>query len=455
VSSPTSSNIEKNINSLGDPDCPFCKGLGFLREDLPIDHPMFGKIEICTCRQSVVSQEIRQRLFFLSNLEQLKHLTFENFNPNGRTGLFPRQAASLHSALEQSVRFGQLLNGWMIIQGGYGCGKTHLSAAIANFAANLGVHTLFITVPDLLDTLRYSYNSEDTTFEERFEEIRSVPLLILDDFGTQNATEWSQEKLFQIINFRYINHLPLVITTNLNLKDIEGRIRSRLDDPELVQKVVIEAPDYRNPVIDMGYHELSALNQLHGKTFFDFSLRNDENLANEELQSIKKALQLAEEYAKEPRGWLILMGSYGSGKTHLAAAIANYRENLGQKQLFIIVPELIDHLRSTFSPTSQVTFDRVFDDVKVAPFLILDDLSTQSITPWVREKLQQLFNFRYNRELPTVITTADTLENMDERIRSRLLDRRLCKIFAITSTPYTGGGRSASTTRKPQPRKRT
>ena len=50
--------------------------------------------------------------------------------------------------------------------------------------------------------------------EQRFEEIRNAGLLILDDFGTQNATPWAQEKLFQIINFRYINKLPTVITTS-------------------------------------------------------------------------------------------------------------------------------------------------------------------------------------------------------------------------------------------------
>ena len=50
--------------------------------------------------------------------------------------------------------------------------------------------------------------SEDVTFEERFEQIRQAPLLVLDDFGTQSATEWAREKLFQILNYRYINRLP-------------------------------------------------------------------------------------------------------------------------------------------------------------------------------------------------------------------------------------------------------
>jgi DNA replication protein DnaC len=133
------------------------------------------------------------------------------------------------------------------------------------------------------------------------------------------------------------------------------------------------------------------------------------------------------------------MGPYGSGKTHLAAAIANYRAATGIPPLFIMVPDLLDHLRSTFSPDSSTSYDRRFNQIRTAPLLILDDLGTQSMTPWVKEKLYQLFNYRYNANLPTVITTADSLSEIDPRIRSRMLDRRICRIYAITAPTYHGG----------------
>jgi DNA replication protein DnaC len=78
------------------------------------------------------------------------------------------------------------------------------------------------------------------------------PLLVLDDFGTHNATPWAQEKIYQIINHRYINQLPTVVTSNFLINDFEGRIRSRLQDPNLVTVVKILAPDYRNPADDTG-----------------------------------------------------------------------------------------------------------------------------------------------------------------------------------------------------------
>jgi DNA replication protein DnaC len=413
--------------------------VGYLRSDVPVGHPNFGRLEICVCRQRDVSEQVRERLYSLSRLDELKELTFDTFQPRGRKGLGEMQANSLEMAFNQAYHYAKSLNGWLLLRGGYGCGKTHLAAAISNYAVEMGVPTLFLTVPDLLDMLRFSYDSEDTSFENRFHEIRNASLLVLDDFGTQNATGWAQEKLFQIINYRYINKLPLVITTNLNPDDIEPRFRSRLADRELVTDVRINAPDYRRPLDDTGHPELSSLGLMANKTFGSFEDRAHEGLPPDEWKSMQKALKAAHSFAEKPKGWLILMGGYGSGKTHLAASIANYRAGLGDPPLFVMVPDLLDHLRATFSPNSNVAFDRRFDEIRMAPLLVLDDLGTQSMTPWVKEKLYQLFNYRYNAELPTVITTSDSLDEMDPRIRSRLLDGKLCSIYAITVPAYHGG----------------
>lgn len=437
---PTSSSDSSAPRDLpGDPDCEICGGVGYVRRDVPVGHPDFGKLQVCICRQGDLNRGRRERLYALSNLDQLRHLTFENFEPRGRIGIGPAQANSLEQAYNHARQFAEHPQGWLLLQGRYGCGKTHLAAAIANFVVDLGVPTLFLTVPDLLDQLRFAYNAEGVTFEERFEEIRRVRLLVLDDFGTQNATPWAQEKLFQILNFRYINRLPTVVTTNLSLNEIEGRIRSRLTDPELVTRMVITAPDYRQPMDTSGQPELSALPLLGDKTFGNFSLRRDEKLPKEDLKRLEKAFKGAQQFAENPTGWLILVGGYGSGKTHLAAAVGNYRLGLGAPALLVMVPDLMDHLRATFNPQSPVRYDRLFDEVRTAPLLILDDLGSQAMTPWVKEKLYQIFNYRYNATLPTVITTAASLDELDPRIRSRLEDRRLCRLYALTVPPYRGG----------------
>ncbi len=430
----------------GDINCPYCHGLGYLRRDLPIGHPDFGRVQICSCRHGQVSRLIHQRLFSISNLNNLQHLTFENFQPRGRVGLGPWQADSLEHAYNQAQQFSQKADGWLLLQGGFGCGKTHLAAAIANFTVSMGVPTLFITVPDLLDALRFTYDNPESTFEERFEEIRNAPLLIMDDFGTQNATTWAQEKLFQILNYRYINRLPLVVTTNLLLEQIEGRIRSRLEDPELVTRVFIQAPDFRRPTDDTTHSDLSSLGMHNEQTFSTWDDRQSENISPDFRQSLESALKIATNYAREPQGWLVFTGPYACGKTHLAAAIANSRADIGQPPLFISVADLLDHLRATFSSSSSISLDRRFEEIRSAPLLILDALGEQSPTPWANEKLFQLIDYRHINKLPTVITTAKYLNEVDERIYSRIMDARLCVICSIKAPGYTGG--HAKTTKR-------
>jgi len=63
---------------------------------------------------------------------------------------------------------------------------------------------------------------------------------------------------------------------------------------------------------------------------------------------------------QEPRGWLLLKGGFGAGKTHLAGAIANYRLQLGQPALFIVVPDLLDYFARDLFPNSAVTYDERF-----------------------------------------------------------------------------------------------
>jgi DNA replication protein DnaC len=162
-------------------------------------------------------------------------------------------------------------------------------------------------------------------------------------------------------------------------------------------------------------------------------------LAAEDQRSLERAFEAARQFSESPEGWLVLTGSYGSGKTHLAAAVANFRASQGQPVTFVVVPDLLDHLRATFSPSSDTSYDRRFEQIRGAPVLILDDLGTQAMTPWVKEKLYQLFNYRYNAALPTVITTADPLEDIDPRLRTRMLDARLCVIHAITAPAFRGG----------------
>jgi DNA replication protein DnaC len=177
----------------------------------------------------------------------------------------------------------------------------------------------------------------------------------------------------------------------------------------------------------------------------------DPDLQPAERENLRRAVATAGAYAEKPAGWLVLTGTYGCGKTHLAAAIANLQVASSRPApMFVVVPDLLDHLRATFSPASSITLDRLFDQVRSAPLLVLDDLGTESATPWAREKLFQLLNHRYSARLPTVITTSSEIDKIDARLRSRMLDSTRCTVFPILAPSYRGSKaqRDAKSSRK-------
>ena len=372
----------------------------------------------------------------LSNLDALARYTFDSFLQDG-LGLTEEKRINLRKVHQVVHSYANEPQGWLVLLGGYGCGKTHLAAAIANEQIARGRPSLFVVVPDLLDHLRAAYSPHSpTTYDQRFDQVRNAPLLILDDLGTQSSTEWAQEKLFQIFNHRYNTRLPIVVTSNLELEAIDIRIRSRLADPDLVQICTILAPDFRGSGADQTGSELSSLS-LHGEQTLDtFNLREDE-LSAEQVVSLQQAYMFAHNYANNPEDWLLLIGGYGCGKTHLAAAIANERVKQGHSALFVVVPDLLDHLRATYAPNSSVPYDRRLYEIRNAQLLILDDLGTHSATPWAQEKLYQIFNHRYNARLPTIITATDDAK-IDERLKSRLLDRGRCTSIRINAPSYRG-----------------
>ncbi len=432
VNTPTTSNTNDLVldrSAQGDV-CPLCHGIGYVRDDVPIDHPNFGRLFPCQCKAAEIERQRYEQLRTMSNLRHLTHLTFETFLPEGHA-LSPARAQSLSSAFEVALRFADRPEGWLVLLGVYGCGKTHLAAAIANRLIERGHAVLFVVVPDLLDHLRATFApGSPASFDVRFDEIRNAPILILDDLGTQSSTPWALEKLFQILNHRYAARLPTVITSNQSLEEIDIRIRSRMVDPDLSHVSVIRALDFRGGAVDRDQSGLSSLGLMGDLTFDQFELREGE-LSAAERDNLRNALELCRAYTMNPDGWLVLSGGYGAGKTHLAAAIANARVAMGHSALFVVVPDLLDHLRATFSPTSQVRFDKRFEEVRTAPLLVLDDLGTESASPWAREKLFQLLNHRYVARLSTVITTVQTVEEMDPRLRSRMLDTRRCTFFGL------------------------
>lgn len=227
--------------------CEICHDAGYYILDVSVDHPQFGRPQKCSCRRNNDESRKADDLRKLSNLHLMSHLTFENFD---------KTVPGVEEAYAAAQDFARNPDGWLLLRGPIGSGKTHLAVATAlDMIVRYDSPVLFMVVPDLLDHLRAAFDPNKAVgYDERFEQVKTASILILDDLGTENATPWAREKLFQIFNYRYNEQLPIIVTTNADLRPgsgrarvsgaIDERIRSRLLDQRNTY-AELDAEDYR------------------------------------------------------------------------------------------------------------------------------------------------------------------------------------------------------------------
>lgn len=143
-------------------------------------------------------------------------------------------------------------------------------------------------------------------------------------------------------------------------------------------------------------------------------------------EALSAAMSFANSIARGiSRPGLIFEGDVGSGKTFLAAAIANNLITKGVNVEFIIVPEFLDELRNNIQKEGDNN-NILINRIKNSDVLILDDMGAHNFSPWVQNILFTIVNYRLNHQLPIIITTNLNYDQMEdtlgERIASRLME---------------------------------
>ncbi len=215
-----------------EPVCQRCQGAGFLRGD--------DGVIACDCLQPAIEADRMRRLRKWCALPEgvEPRLTLDNYRAKR-----PDQKAALEAARRLAEGGGLP---WLVLSGERGTGKTHLAIGIILERLRLGQEGKlgkYVYTPDMLDEIRSGFDSgEARGILERY---KSVPLLVLDDLGTQKTSEWVAETLDRLIDWRYLRRLPMVVTTNLPPDQLPARIGDRLCDRQISLWCVLDGPSYR------------------------------------------------------------------------------------------------------------------------------------------------------------------------------------------------------------------
>ena len=191
--------------------CPACKGLGYVRHDVPMSHPDFGRLFDCLeCRGAAKLERLRR----MSRLSPaLAKARFDDFDPRTHLG---RVTTNIKAWMRATSP------GWLTLTGPNGVGKTFLLACIINTYLETKTPALYTTVADLLSDLQDTFNPKsEQVFSALFANVMAVDVLALDEAEKWHGTSWAQTQVFRLLEHRNRHpELRTVLATNSDLRPL-------------------------------------------------------------------------------------------------------------------------------------------------------------------------------------------------------------------------------------------
>lgn len=231
----------------GAKDCPICKGLGVVRNDISDPHhAMFGKLSPCECRSEEIAEhmaevsgmrdhELERRLDDIDPLVPVDRV--EALKTKPLIDVIRRENTA--GMIEVARRFVHEPWGWLTFWGPYGNGKTHVLQAIVNeFRTRYNLVGTYVTFADLLDAVRVGFEDSFATADRTAEKFRNLPILAIDEVDAARMTEYAQAFRRQLLDNRYRDGIEqnrfTVFAMNSDPKSLPGDLYSRMRDGRFV-----------------------------------------------------------------------------------------------------------------------------------------------------------------------------------------------------------------------------
>jgi DNA replication protein DnaC len=229
-------------------DCPYCEDTGYIEiidQEASEEYKYkITRLEKCQCLIDAQKQHRLNRLIRTAHLTKTMHKqTFENFRleyysniamKNGYTyrRIMKHNKDIAKEFVDDIVKNKNQSKG-LYLQGDPGVGKTFLCSAIANELIKNQVPVLYLPFVDFLYQLRDTFGSSEEKMDELIGAAKNVDILILDDLGSENISDFSQEILFTLLNARtLVENKPVILSSNYTIEELEDiyhpRIASRI-----------------------------------------------------------------------------------------------------------------------------------------------------------------------------------------------------------------------------------
>ncbi len=139
----------------------------------------------------------------------------------------------------------------LYLSGSFGSGKTYILSALLNELSKLNYSCIIVYYPELLRSIKESFNSDD--YNERINEIKKCDLLLLDDIGAETTTPWNRDEILgTILQYRMDNKKATFFTSNLNLKELENHFIVNNKDEEVIKaRRIMERVKYLTDALEL------------------------------------------------------------------------------------------------------------------------------------------------------------------------------------------------------------
>lgn len=224
-------------------NCATCKGLGFCRNELkgycnlPLEDGEDITFTYKACRfkqKELEKNKYKENLNLFDMPKNLKDAKIKDIYTDdaSRTEAIKYILDFLKNYKKEDMK-------GLYLHGNFGCGKTYLIAALFNELAKKGEKSAIIYFPEFLRTLKSSFQkSEDfePTFSEKYEYIKNIPYLLIDDIGAENVSSWGRDEILgTLLQYRMNENLSTFFTSNLTISELEVHLATTGNKTEKVK----------------------------------------------------------------------------------------------------------------------------------------------------------------------------------------------------------------------------